>query len=73
MIVIIDYGVGNVHSILNMFKKIGVEAKLSESPEELLLADKVILPGVGSFDYGMKQLKETGYYDVYGHNKPISE
>jgi len=63
MIVIIDYGVGNVHSILNMFKKIGVEAKLSESPEELLLADKVILPGVGSFDYGMKQLKETGYYD----------
>ena len=63
MILIIDYGVGNVHSILNMFNKIGVEAKLSESPEELLLADKVILPGVGSFDYGMKQLKETGYYD----------
>jgi imidazole glycerol-phosphate synthase subunit HisH len=63
MIVIIDYGVGNVHSILNMFKKIGVDAKLSENPEELLSADKVILPGVGSFDYGMKQLKDTGYYD----------
>lgn len=64
MIVIIDYGVGNVHSILNMFKKIGVDAKLSENPEEILTADKVILPGVGSFDYGMKQLKETGYYDT---------
>lgn len=63
MITIIDYGVGNVHSILNMLKKIGVDAKLSESPEELLTADKVILPGVGSFDYGMKQLRETGYYD----------
>ena len=63
MIVIIDYGVGNVHSILNMFKKIGVDAKLSENPEQLLTADKVILPGVGSFDYAMKQLKDTGYYD----------
>lgn len=64
MILIIDYGVGNVHSILNMFKKIGIEAKLSEHPSEVLLADKVILPGVGSFDYGMKQLKESGYYET---------
>lgn len=64
MIVIIDYGVGNVHSILNMLKKIGVEAKLSEKPEDIFIADKVILPGVGSFDYGMKQLRETGYKDV---------
>lgn len=64
MILIIDYGVGNVHSILNMFKKIGIDAKLSEHPNEVLSADKVILPGVGSFDYGMKQLKESGYYDM---------
>lgn len=64
MILIIDYGVGNVHSILNMFKKIGIEAKLSENPNEVLLADKVILPGVGSFDYGMRQLKDTGYYET---------
>ena len=64
MILIIDYGVGNVHSILNMFKKIGIDAKLSEHPNEVLSADKVILPGVGSFDYGMKQLKESGYYDT---------
>ncbi len=63
MIVIIDYGVGNINSILNMFKKIGVDAKLSENPEELLSADKVILPGVGSFDYAINQLKDTGYYD----------
>ena len=64
MILIIDYGVGNVHSILNMFKKIGIDAKLSEHPNEVLSADKVILPGVGSFDYGMKQLKESGYYET---------
>lgn len=64
MIVIVDYGVGNVHSILNMLKKIGVDAKLSESPNDVLTADKVILPGVGSFDYGMKQLEETGYKDA---------
>lgn len=64
MIVIVNYGVGNIYSILNMLKKIGIEAKLSESPQDILNADKVILPGVGSFDYGMKQLKKTGYYDT---------
>ena len=67
MIIIVDYGVGNVHSILNMLKKIGVEARLSKSPQDIYEADQLILPGVGSFDYGMTQIKSTGYDKVIIH------
>lgn len=63
MISIIDYGIGNVGSILNMLKKIGVEVKLANSPEEIELSEKIILPGVGSFDTGMKKLKSSGLID----------
>lgn len=63
-VVIIDYKVGNIGSIINMFKKIGVEAKLSSSKEEILNADKLVLPGVGSFDNGMKNLRESGLIEV---------
>ncbi|MBN1306082.1 MAG: imidazole glycerol phosphate synthase subunit HisH [Anaerolineales bacterium] len=65
MIVIVDYGMGNLGSILNMLKKIGVTgAKISSSPDEVEQADKLILPGVGAFDTGMKRLAETGLLEV---------
>lgn len=64
MIVIINYGIGNVGSILNMFKHIGVQAKISVDPEDLLQASGLILPGVGSFDTGMTKLRESGYSDM---------
>lgn len=57
MIVIIDYKMGNVGSILNMLKKIGADAIISSKVEDIKIADKLILPGVGSFDEGMKNLK----------------
>lgn len=60
MIVVIDYGMGNVGSILNMLKRIGVPARLSADPDEIDRADKLILPGVGAFDTGMKRLNELG-------------
>jgi glutamine amidotransferase len=58
MIVIIDYGLGNLGSIHNMFKKLGVDALISAEHEVIKSADKLILPGVGSFDAGMKNLEE---------------
>ncbi|MEW6470460.1 MAG: imidazole glycerol phosphate synthase subunit HisH [Bacteroidota bacterium] len=58
MIVIIDYEAGNVGSIKNMFKKLGCEAKISSDPADINVADKLILPGVGAFDYGMSKLHE---------------
>lgn len=64
MIVIIDYGVGNINSIKNMLKKIGVESKISSSVDDIRSADKLILPGVGNFGYGMDQLNKSGLVEV---------
>lgn len=60
MIIIIDYNMGNLGSIQNMLKKIGAPARISSSPEDILAAEKLILPGVGSFDHGMASLAGRG-------------
>lgn len=60
-IVIIDYSVGNLGSVLNMLKKVGAtNVKCSNKESDILSANKIILPGVGSFDHGMSKLKENG-------------
>ena len=64
MILIIDYGMGNLGSVLNMFKKIGVKAKISSDLKEINEAKKILLPGVGSFDTAMKKINESGLLDV---------
>jgi len=58
MITIIDYGMGNLGSVLNMLKKIGTPAKIEGEPKEILKADKLLLPGVGSFDAAMKRIED---------------
>ena len=58
MIVIVDYGVGNLGSIINMLKKAGAKAIASSDPDVLLQAEKLILPGIGAFDAGMNKLNE---------------
>lgn len=61
MIAVIDYGMGNIASILNMFKRIGNrEVVLTKDPDLITKADKVLLPGVGAFDNGMKNLHASG-------------
>lgn len=62
-LVIIDYGVGNLRSVFNALKSLGIDAKISESPEEVLKAKAVILPGVGAFEDGMKGLIERNLID----------
>jgi len=64
MIVIIDYDVGNVGSIVNMLKRIDVPAIMTSKPEVILQADKLILPGVGAFDNGMRNLRRLGLLDA---------
>lgn len=64
MIVVLDYGMGNVGSIINMLYKIGVPSILTNDIEQIKKADKLILPGVGAFDIGMQRLKESGLTDV---------
>lgn len=64
MVTIIDYGVGNLSSIKNMLKKIGVESEVSSDPKVLTSAEKIILPGVGAFDTCAKKLKASGLLEV---------
>jgi glutamine amidotransferase len=72
MITIIDYGAGNVKSIQNMLKKIGVQSILTKNVNEIEAANKLILPGVGHFDHGMQQLKESGLIEAL-NKKVINE
>jgi glutamine amidotransferase len=56
MITIVDYGMGNLGSMLNMFKRIGVEARIESDPSVLSSSVKLVLPGVGAFDAAMQRI-----------------
>ena len=72
MIVIIDYGIGNLASVLNMFKKIGnKDAVVSGNKEIIANASKLLLPGVGAFDAGMENLENAGLIPLL--NKKVLE
>jgi len=64
MIVIVDYGMGNLGSIANMLKKIGGPAQVTDSLEEIEAASKIILPGVGAFDKAMERMNGCGLRSV---------
>lgn len=59
MIAILDYGVGNLASIQNMFRKIRLESDLVSDPNQLRNYEKIILPGIGHFDHAMNQFKKS--------------
>ncbi len=76
MIAIVDYGMGNLGSIANMLKKVGAQSTISSDPDTIKAAEKLILPGVGAFDNGMKNLAQRGLVDllneqVLERKKPI--
>ena len=71
MITIIDYGVGNLGSIRNMLKRLGAPSIISSDRDTIAGANKLILPGVGSFDYGMSKLNDLGIVDIL--NKRVLE
>lgn len=64
MIAIVDYGMGNLGSIANMLKKVGAEAIITSDESVIGKAEKLILPGVGAFDNGMKNLAERGLTEI---------
>lgn len=72
MIVIVDYGLGNLASVLNMFKKIGIkDVIVSGDIEVIAMASKLVLPGVGSFDAGMSNLENSNLIPLL--NKKVLE
>ncbi|MFR4024137.1 MAG: imidazole glycerol phosphate synthase subunit HisH [[Eubacterium] siraeum] len=64
MITIIDYGAGNLFSVQNALNFLGVENNISSKVEDIISADKLILPGVGAFPDAMKMLDEAGLTEV---------
>lgn len=60
MIVIVDYGMGNLGSIANMFKRIGASAKITNEIDDIKKAEKILLPGVGAFDKAMQAINSSG-------------
>jgi len=64
MIVIINYGMGNLHSVINKLHRIDAHAKISSDIADIEKADKLILPGVGFFATGMQNIRKSGYLDA---------
>jgi glutamine amidotransferase len=75
-IVIVDYGMGNIESIIGAIKYIGLdEVSVSNNPAELRSADKLLLPGVGSFSMAVERIKELKLdqylkYEIFEKKKP---
>ena len=59
MITIVDYGIGNLGSIRNMFKRIGAPAVVTADLDQIAAASKILLPGVGAFDVAMERINST--------------
>ncbi len=64
MIAIVDYGLGNLRSIWNMMRRIGADAVVTSDPVHIQSADKLILPGVGAWDAGVRGLDASGLREV---------
>lgn len=64
IVIVIDYGLGNLGSIVNMLRKVGAEVVISSDIATIKQADKLILPGVGAFDSGMRNLQDRGLIPV---------
>lgn len=69
MIAVVDYNVGNVKSVLNGCKRIGMDAELTRDVAAIAKADGIILPGVGSFPVAMRNLKKFNLMEVLNECK----
>lgn len=63
MIALVDYGLGNIQAFANIYRRLGIDVKAVRTPEELDQASKIILPGVGAFDWAMNCLNNSGLRD----------
>lgn len=60
MITLVDYGLGNVAAFVNIYKRLNLTVTVAETADQLATAEKIILPGVGAFDWAMTRLEESG-------------
>jgi glutamine amidotransferase len=76
MITIVNYGLGNIQAIANIYKRLNIQTQIAASAEELAEAQKIILPGVGAFDWAMTSLDKSGMKErlddlVLGKGRPV--
>jgi len=64
MISVLDYGCGNIGSIVNMLRRVGQPSTVIRTPEEVLRSQKLILPGVGAFDTGITYLRQGSFQEA---------
>lgn len=64
MITVVDYSLGNLSSVANMIRHVGHRCRVTGDPDEIVRADKLLLPGVGAFDRGMESLVRSGISDA---------
>lgn len=67
MITIVDYGSGNIKAFANVYKRLNIPASYASTPEQLMQAKKIILPGVGAFDHAMHMLNNSGLREILDH------
>lgn len=63
-VAVIDHGLSNIGSVVNMLKRIGVEAVKADEPADLNSCERIILPGVGAWDAAMGRIQESGFLDA---------
>jgi glutamine amidotransferase len=76
MITLVDYGLGNIQAFANIYKRLNIPVSVAKSASELELSEKIILPGVGAFDWAMTKLNNSGMRDcldrlVLDHRRPV--
>lgn len=73
MIALIDYGMGNLHSVAKALEIVGGEVKIITKPEELKNAQRIVLPGVGSFAQGIAHLRQMNLVDTLNHEVIVNK
>lgn len=68
MILILDYGAGNLRSVQKAFEHLGVRSRITATAADIEAADKVLLPGVGAFGRGIEAVRRLGYADALGEH-----
>lgn len=76
MITIIDYGLGNIQAFANIYKRLGIPVRIASCADDLKQSGKLILPGVGAFDWAMTRLNASGMRErieelVIGQGRPV--
>lgn len=60
MVTVVNYGLGNIQAFFNIYNRLNIAVEIATTPEQLARANRIILPGVGAFDWAMERLNKSG-------------